>query len=156
MTRAYRRPTNGLRSPRTQMSWDSACTESQTEINEGQAETGLSSRISRGMFIEDFKEKATGWYVRNQMGFMHKRHDRRNIYREEKLLNARQNPEKASACFRFFRKSEIQFIRTVKNSTFVEVHRRFDWNVHESPTQWCIDTYIPESSTYSRFWRFYR
>lgn len=52
MTRAYRRPTNGLRSPGTGMSWDSACTERQTEINERQAETGLSSRILRGMFRE--------------------------------------------------------------------------------------------------------
>lgn len=53
------------------MSWDSACTESQTEINGRQAETGLSSRILRGMFIEDFMEKATGrGCVRNQMGFM--------------------------------------------------------------------------------------
>jgi len=52
------------------MSWDSACTKSQIEINERQVETGLSSRIPREMFIEDFMEKATGRCVRNQMGFM--------------------------------------------------------------------------------------
>lgn len=90
------------------MSWDSAYTERQTEINERQAETGLSSRILRRMFIENFMEKATGRCVRNQMEFM-------AHYREEKSLGAR-NLEKASVCFRFFQKSEVRFIRAVKNS----------------------------------------
>lgn len=105
------------------MSWDSACTESQTEINERQAETGLSSRIPCGMFIEDFMEKATGRCARSQMGFMTQTARPEGYTQRGKNRPVQDTIRRKSACFR---KSEVQLVRAVKNSTFVGARRRFD------------------------------
>jgi len=49
--------------------------------NKRETETGLSSRIPRGMFIEDFMEKATGRCVfATKWDLWHKRHDRKDTY----------------------------------------------------------------------------
>lgn len=96
------------------------------------AETGLSSRIPHGMFIEDFMEKATGRCVRNQMGFMAQTARPGRIHaRREKSLDAGRNPEKV----RVF-PGEWSSLHPCCQE--FNVCRRFDWGLRE-PDRWRHD-----------------
>lgn len=148
--RMYRRPTNGLRSPGTGMSWDSACTESQIEINERQAETGLSSSIPREMFIEDFMEKATGRCVRNQMGFMTQTARPVRYIQGGKIARCTTKSGRKSVCFR---KSKVhpccQEFNVRRNSLKISLKRA------RLLTEWRVYIYISHRIAVLWFWRFY-
>lgn len=75
------------------------------------------------MFIEDFMEKATGRRVRSQMGFMTQTARPEGYAQGGKNRSMQDTIRRKSACFR---KSEVQLVRAVKNSTFVGARRRFD------------------------------
>jgi len=115
------------------MSGDSACTESQTEINERQAETGLSSRISARDVYRGFHGKSNrvvcsqpnGIYGTNgTAGRIHTRRKNRSMY--DKIRRKRPCVSDFSGRVKF----SSSVLSRIQRS--FGVRRRFDWNARES------------------------